>query len=189
MDKKKYTYSYNKKCDVCNKDFTTNRYSTKICSKECVQKRLSESKKYSEESKRQAIELRLQGFCSTEIEEKTGIKKSSQTKLFKDNGIKLTDEQAAVARSRRWLGHEATQDGKKECSQCGELLDLDMFHINNNRLSGHTSACKNCSKEQYIENSEEIKQKVKEYKDQNKEQVKQWNSDYYLRNKGSKDGK
>lgn len=186
---KKYVYHYNKKCTVCNKDFVTIRYNTKICSQECVSVKLSENKKFSEELKLKVIELRLQGLTSTEITEITGMGKPSQTKLFKERNIKMTAEQASKAQAKRWEDYEPIKDGKKMCSKCKENLPLNMFHRNKNSSTGLTYQCKNCSSKHYMENSEEIKEKVKKYQNEQKESAKSWHSNNYSKNKGSNNGK
>lgn len=139
--------------------------------------------KYTKEILDKVIELRLAGKSSPEIEAETGMKKPSQTKLFWERGIKLTEEQAATARARRWLDHEPIVDGKKICSKCGDNLPIDNFHKSVNRLSGLTSQCKNCYKDFYEENSEIIIARVKKYEENNPEKRGKVNKNYYKENK------
>jgi predicted nucleic acid-binding Zn ribbon protein len=88
MSKKKYVYTYNKKCEVCTKDFQTQRYGTKICSPECVSIKLSQKRKYTDSQVELAIALRLQGVIIPEIVKQTGIKKPSLQKIFQEKDIR-----------------------------------------------------------------------------------------------------
>jgi len=135
--------------------------------------------KYDDLTKDCAIELRLAGKSSTEITEETGIGKESQNKLFKKMGIKLTEEQAATARARRWLNHEPIVDGKKDCSKCGDNLLISEFGKDANKLSGLTSWCKKCSGLYYEENAERIKQRVRSYNESHKEEKYTNDKKYY----------
>jgi hypothetical protein len=183
MSKKKYVYSYNKVCEVCGKEFVTQRYSTKICSEECVKKKLSQKRKYTNEQVELAIALRLQGMIIPEIVKQTGIKKPSLQKIFQEQDIKLSEEAKKEALSRRWITHEPVIDGKKECSKCKIFKPLDEFHRNNDRLTGVVSACKDCCKIFYQKNCEEIKQRVAEYRENNPEKIKEMYEIYYENNK------
>lgn len=142
--------------------------------------------KYTEKIRNKAIELRLGGKSSTEITAETGMKKESLSKLFKEKDIKLTEEQAAEARARRWLDHEPVVDGKKICSKCKEPKFLNEFHSNKNTITGVVSACKECAKNYYDENSEEIKERVRIYSINNPEKKKDSANKYYLNNKATK---
>lgn len=139
--------------------------------------------KYTEEVKQKAIDLRLEGKSSTEITTETGIKKESLNKLFKERNIKLTEEQAAEARSRRWLNHEPVVGGKKICSKCGDNLPIDEFHKNNNRISGLVSSCKKCYGVYYEENAEEIKERVRIYGENHKDEKSKSSKTYYKEHK------
>jgi hypothetical protein len=139
--------------------------------------------KYTEEIKQKSIELRLEGKSNPEIIAITGMKHESLNKLFKERNIKLNEDQAAQARARRWLDHEPTKDGHKVCSKCGKNLSLDDFHNNKNRLSGKVSACKTCCGDFYEENAEEIKRRVREYKETNPDKRRETNENYYQENK------
>ena len=183
MSKKKYVYNYSKNCEVCNKEFTTQRYATKICSQECVSKKLSQKRKYTDEQVKLAIALRLQGMIIVEITKQTGIKKPSLQKIFQEQDIKLSEEAKKEALSRRWLDHQPIINGKKQCSQCKDFKLLDEFHKNNNRLTGAVSACKVCYNVYYEENCEEIKERTSAYRENNPEKVQEMYEKYYEENK------
>lgn len=183
MNKKKYVYTYDKKCEVCQKDFQTQRYGTKICSDECVKIKLSQKKKYTDEQVNLAIALRLQGIIIPEIVKQTGIKKPSLQKIFQENQIKLSEEAKKEALARRWIDHEPIVDGKKQCSKCGVHKSLDQFHKNNNRITGTVSACKDCYGVYYTENREEIIEKNAKYRENNPEKVRETSEAYYENNK------
>lgn len=180
---KKYVYIYDRKCEICLKDFKTQRYATKICSDECVKLKLSQRKKYTEEQVQFAISLRIRGVIIPEIVKQTGIKKPSLQKIFQENNIKLSEENKKAATSRRWNDHQPTVDGKKQCSKCGEFKDLSEFHKNNNRLTGTVSSCKDCYKGFYNENKEEIIQRNSQYRENNKEKCYENYEKYYDKNR------
>lgn len=70
----KYVYSYTKICEVCQKEFATNRYATKICSDICVKEKLSQQKRrYTDAQADMAIELRKNGMPTPDISDQTGI--------------------------------------------------------------------------------------------------------------------
>lgn len=50
-------------------------------------------------------------------------------------------------------------EGKKQCNKCKEIKDIDNFSIDNTRIDGKTSICKECKK---------IKQLETYYKNKNK---------------------
>lgn len=188
-DKKKYVYTYNKKCEVCEKDFVTKRYATKICSPECVKVKLSKKKKYTDAQVNLAIAFRKQGIIIPEIVKQTGIKKPSLQKIFQENGIRLSDEAKDAAFARRWIEHEPIIGGKKECSKCKLFLSLVDFHKNNNRITGAVSACKKCYDSYYQENKEQITERNTSYRENNYEKYVgnyekyyEKNSDKYLEN-------
>ena len=185
MESKKYVYTYNKKCEVCKKDFQTQRYATKICSQECVKTRLSQKKKYTDNQVSLAIALRKEGMIIPEIVKQTGIKKPSLQKIFQENNIKLSEEDKKAATSRRWDGYDPLVDGKKQCSKCGQFKPLEDFHKNNNRLTGTVSSCKECSNKFYEENKEQIIERVTRYKEDNPEKVRETYENYYEKNKQS----
>jgi hypothetical protein len=136
--------------------------------------------KYTEEIIQKAITLKLQGLITSEIVAITGIKKPSLMKIFRDRNIKLTEEQSKINRDRRWADHDPLGDGEKECSTCHKMLALDNFHVSERRVSGRVSSCKYCSKQNYNDNAEKIKARVKKYKSENQELVKMWDRNRYI---------
>lgn len=179
---KKYIYTYDKTCEGCGKLYQTHRYSSKMCSEECVKNKLSKKRKYTQEQINQAIMLKQKGLSSKDIEKQTGIKKSSQDKIFKENNIRLNEEQKQLLLGNRWKDHEPIQNGNKQCSKCKLFKSLDEFHKNNKRLTGTTSSCKECAKIHYGEHKEEITERVRVYRQKNLEKIKETNDTYYENN-------
>jgi hypothetical protein len=182
MSKKKYVYTYNKKCEVCTKDFQTQRYGTKICSPECVSIKLSQKRKYTDSQVELAIALRLQGVIIPEIVKQTGIKKPSLQKIFQEKDIKLSEEDKKDALAQRWTDHEPIVDGKKQCSKCNKFKFLEDFHKANDRLTGVVSACKDCCKDYYEENSDKIIKRNTEYRENNPEKAQESYEKHYEKN-------
>lgn len=182
--KKKYVYDYNKICEICKKSFVTQRFSTKICSSECVKIRLSQRRKYTPEQMDKAIQMKLSGASQEEIEKGTGIKIPTQTQIFKERNIKLTEEQTRSLLSRRWAKHSPIVDNKKLCPQCKEMKEITEFHKNKNRITGLVSRCKECYRKfSYEPNKEVMLERVKEYREANKEVIKEKSARYYEENK------
>lgn len=179
MTNKKYVYTYNKKCEICEKDFQTQRYSTKICSEECVKIRLSQKKKYTDTQIELAISLRIKGVVIPEIVKQTGIKKPSLQKIFQEKNIILSDKNKKEALTRRWKEYKPIIDNKKQCSKCKEFKNIDEFHKNTNKLTGTVSACKDCYKKDYIDNRAEIIQRATNYREKNLEKIKENNKKLY----------
>ncbi len=136
--------------------------------------------KYTEKQYDQACELRQQGMAIKEISTLTEVGIPALKKLFKDRKIILTDEQYKdnVVGSR-WIGHEPVRDGKKQCSKCKEWKLLAEFHVNNNRLTGTVSECKECADDRYMENPEPKRQYANEYRSNNLESIKASQALYY----------
>ena len=87
---------------------------------------------------------------------------------------------------------------EKKCTKCGEVKSLDEFYNNKRIKSGKAYQCKSCYKEHtkrhYKKNSEEIKQKArdwyknnkekrKKYIEENKETIKKNRKEYTAKNK------
>jgi len=136
--------------------------------------------KYTNDIISKAVEMRMDGEAIPDIVKATGMKKPSLQKLFRERGIILTPEQKKAALARRWLNHEPIVDGMKRCSKCKENKPVDDFHKNEKRLTGLVSSCKKCYQDFYEENSEEIKARVKIYKNKNPDLVKLWDKNRYL---------
>jgi hypothetical protein len=183
MGKKKYTYNYNKICEICNKNFQTHRYNTKICSKECVKEKLSQRRKFTEDQVNSVIKLRLEGLIISEITKRTGIGRPSLQKIFKENNIKLSEEDKASALKRRWKNHKPIVNSKKQCSKCKEYKNLEEFHKSKDRFCGVVSSCKKCSNIFYEENKEAVLERVSLYRENNLEKIKENYYKYYEENK------
>jgi hypothetical protein len=153
-----------------------------MCSEACVQAKLSQRRKYAQEQLDKAIEFKLNGHSSRDIEKETGIKKSSQDKIFKEQSIRLNDEQRKVLLGNRWKDHNPIKDGQKQCSKCDLWKPLEAFHKNGNRVTGVVSACKACHGIFYQENQEIIIQRVGVYRKNNPEKIKANGAIYYENN-------
>lgn len=73
-----------------------------------------------------------------------------------------------LIREAKFMGNN--NKNEKLCRHCGKILPLDSFHKNNQSKDGHTSRCKECSKEYYR-------------RDENKRRMKEYQAEYYRKNK------
>ncbi|MDD4242738.1 MAG: hypothetical protein PHG08_00360 [Bacilli bacterium] len=70
----------------------------------------------------------------------------------------------------------------KKCSKCGVEKDLAEFSKGKNYKDGLQHRCKNCTKEYYKANVEEILENKKEYYKTNIEEIKEYQKEYYKAN-------
>lgn len=186
MKNKKYIYNYNKKCVICQTDYTTTSYNSTCCSDACKKQALKINKKsvYTKEQKDLAIKLRLEGKTNPEIQTATGIIHSSLKKLFKENNIKLTKEQYDNAViGARWKDHNPIQSGTKACSSCKQVLPLINFNNDSNRLTKLSPSCKQCQRQSYLKDPEKVKQRISLYRQANPEKTRELSAAIYERNK------
>jgi len=71
---------------------------------------------------------------------------------------------------------------KKICTKCGEEKELYLFPKNTIKKDGYSFWCKECKKQYYLNNKEEILIKQKKYRDENKEKVKESSKKYRTNN-------
>lgn len=71
---------------------------------------------------------------------------------------------------------------KKTCTKCGEEKELKLFVKNNRKKDGYSSWCKECKKQYYLNNKEEILIKSKKYRDENKEKISKRDKKYRIKN-------
>lgn len=140
--------------------------------------------KYTSEIIELVIRMRQLGKTIPEIQAATGMGKPSQQKLYRQRGIKLTEEQKdAAVIGARWKNHEPIVGGCKICSVCKTSKPVDQFHTAQRKLTGLTSSCKQCQKEYYAKNSDKKIEQVKIYKKNNPEKIKAKDKHYYEKNK------
>lgn len=140
--------------------------------------------KYSQEIKELVIKLRLEGKTIPEIEAVTGMGRPSQQKLYRENGIKLNEEQYKIATNgARWKNHEPIKGGMKFCPGCELNKSIDNFHTSKNTKTGLTSKCKSCASLDYKENCDKKKAMVRKYREENLDQVRDTYRIYYAENK------
>ena len=139
--------------------------------------------KYSEELKQVIIKMRLEGKTSPEIETATGMGKPSQTKLFRERGIKLNPEQKYAATSgSRWKSHQPIVEGRKKCAECQQMKSAEEFYKTAHTKTGLTSYCKACEKAAYEANPEPIRKRSREVRRANKDAFSERDSKYYAKN-------
>lgn len=83
-------------CVICGNIFLSKSYSDKkLCSKECVNKFISQNKtKYTEEDIQRVLELRKKGVTRSEITKQTGVSISKIKRICESRGVLLTKEKS-----------------------------------------------------------------------------------------------
>ncbi len=71
----------------------------------------------------------------------------------------------------------------KKCSKCGEVKEISEFNKNKYTKDGLRCQCRDCGKEYYEANKEQIIERSKEYYEDNKEQIKERSKKYQENNK------
>ena len=76
-------------------------------------------------------------------------------------------------------------DGMKKCSKCGERkpATAEFFHRDKKRTDGLRSVCRECVREYYQENKDQVRERVREYRQKNKDRVREYNREYRQKNK------
>lgn len=75
-----------------------------------------------------------------------------------------------------------TEDGKKQCSKCGEWKSLDRFSKSSHTKCGYRSHCKDCVKADYEAKRDAISARSKRYYQENKDIIKENVRKYCLEN-------
>ena len=88
-----------------------------------------------------------------------------------------------ITKEKQKRKDELLAKGLKECGTCGRVLPVEQFNINKSAKDGLTCKCKQCYKQYYQENTEEIKQRNKQYQQEHKEAYRQYHKQYYRENK------
>jgi hypothetical protein len=181
---KNYTYTYERVCEVCKKNFTTHRPSTKLCSKACISLKISQSRvKYTKQQQDQALALRSQGLSIPEISKQLHIGIPFLKKLIQKNKAYLTPEQKKKLIPSRWHNHEPIINNTKKCTKCKAILDIIYFSKSKSRAGGLHGSCKQCVSDSYHKNSNHIKKNNKEYRENNPEKIKETFRNYYEKNR------
>jgi hypothetical protein len=71
----------------------------------------------------------------------------------------------------------------KKCTKCNEIKSIDEFGISKSAKDGHNFNCKQCRKQHYINNREDIIEKSRQYYIDNKKDVSLYQKQYYIDNK------
>lgn len=175
-----------KNCSICTKPFSSPHPNRKTCSEECSHLALSAaSKKHAllNESHIPKIkELMEKGMNNPEIAKELGVALPTFNNFKKKYNVKHTPEQIQAIRDRASTKRRTFDENGKICASCKETKTLDLFHKAENRASGVTDYCKECSKKSYAENPEPKKQRTREWAANNKEKKKQMDREYYLNN-------
>lgn len=184
---KKYEYTYDKICISCGNKFTTKRYGTKTCSKDCASKRIAFKKsKYTEAELTRAIDMRKAGATLPDIEVATGIKRPTLKKVFADRRVKLSgDQYRDNVTGARWKGHALfNPDGTKNCPDCGPK-PIDQFYEDKNRASGLSGYCRECyakfSRKRYEKDPEYFKVNAQAWREANPAKKKEMDRQLYLK--------
>lgn len=73
----------------------------------------------------------------------------------------------------------------KECSGCQKVKELSFYHKGKS-AGGKSSVCKQCHKEKYLDNKEDLKKKQQQYYIENKEKILNYTSNWQKENKEKK---
>lgn len=72
-----------------------------------------------------------------------------------------------------------------QCGKCKQLKLPDGFHKDPNRKTGHSYACKDCCRERYLRNREQILERKRSRDAAQKDQKREYNRAYVERNKAA----
>jgi hypothetical protein len=140
-------------------------------------------RKYTDDQKNTAIQMRLSGCSRPEISAATGVKDQTLKVWLKEAGVRLTDDQTAVVRRKASdkRAHDVS-DGTKPCPGCDRVLPLERFSKDKNRRAGISPRCLDCLAQYYADHRDEIKAERALYRAANLDLIARRDADRYARN-------
>lgn len=163
-------YPKTKICSYCKKELSYTEFNKRTVSPDGLQSICKNCQK--EKDRKRKLEIKNINIKTKQCNHCNKILDISEFDVssYNTDGLQSMCKSCRKEYKRRCINKEkyVHTSGYKHCTKCGKLLPLSEFYISVYDYDGYNSCCKNCCKDYYQKNKEEIARKSRIYRKLNK---------------------